>query len=718
MVCVSAPALAQQWAANPAITGQVLTADGETALRRARVEVTRGSWRAEPMLTDNDGRFAIRVEGAGPFSITVTKGGYVVASTAIPENTPIPLVVRLQRASAISGFVVDVNGLPALGARVSARRLDEPLDGVPPQTFADTDDRGEYRLSGLAAGRYEISTASPLAPRQTTDAPVYPVVTIRAGDDIHGVQLTASDTMSAMFLRGLAASLPEGRLASMAGIRGRVLTDSGNPVAGAIVRVTGPATDARLPTDADGSYVIPNLRPGPYMVSAARDGYESREYGQQVTGESGKPVPARAGAVTDGIDIVLPRGAALSGVIVDEHGEPLQGVGVRALRVEYSAGRLSAVAVGAERRTDDRGSYRLWGLQAGTYIVAASVDGVISGAPLRQNAMPLVYFPGTPSISAAIPIEVRDDAVANLALNAIPLTQIIGAARDGDVPLVSGTARLIESRRSVSAISAAPRTAEIGMDGSFTFRSVAPGEYILQVLGNGPGRTGLFGVREVSVGSDPIDVTMTASHGTSIEGRFVFDGSAPPRFALRPVTLDERARAEATIAVNHSQMFAIGLFGRTAFALSEPVDGDWYLKSISIGDTDVTDTGFDFGARPDSIEDVEIVLSDRGARVSGDVVANGTANKYAVVVFPQARERRFPFSRWVKFVRSAQDGSFRVNGLPPGDYFIAAVNRLEGTWEAGEWQNPDVLAQIESRSQRVTLSGGQTRTVTLRLIER
>ena len=74
--------------------------------------------------------------------------------------------------------------------------------------------------------------------------------------------------------------------------------------------------------------------------------------------------------------------------------------------------------------------------------------------------------------------------------------------------------------------------------------------------------------------------------------------------------------------------------------------------------------------------------------------------------------------------RSTTTGSVRPDGiyfcldLPPGDYFVAAVSRLQGTRDAGEWQNPDVLLQLEARAERLTLSEGQSRTVTLRLIER
>ena len=91
---------------------------------------------------------------------------------------------------------------------------------------------------------------------------------------------------------------------------------------------------------------------------------------------------------------------------------------------------------------------------------------------------------------------------------------------------------------------------------------------------------------------------------------------------------------------------------------------------------------------------------------------------YAIVVFPVSRVMRIPQSRRLKFARSTLDGTFRIGGLPAGDYFIAAVSRIVATSDSGEWQNPDVLLQLESRAQRVSLLEGQTANLSLRLIER
>jgi hypothetical protein len=64
---------------------------------------------------------------------------------------------------------------------------------------------------------------------------------------------------------------------------------------------------------------------------------------------------------------------------------------------------------------------------------------------------------------------------------------------------------------------------------------------------------------------------------------------------------------------------------------------------------------------------------------------------------------------------SVNVGGVTVPSLPPGDYFVAAVDGLGADMD-GEWQNPDVLAALSTRAQRVTVGERQRATAELRLI--
>jgi hypothetical protein len=89
-----------------------------------------------------------------------------------------------------------------------------------------------------------------------------------------------------------------------------------------------------------------------------------------------------------------------------------------------------------------------------------------------------------------------------------------------------------------------------------------------------------------------------------------------------------------------------------------------------------------------------------------------------VALIPADRSKWMLRSRWLKAGRPAADGTFRLAGLVPGDYWIVAVDRLQGSEVAGDLQNPDVLEALTSRAQRITLGEGQSQDLTLRLVRR
>jgi hypothetical protein len=345
-------------------------------------------------------------------------------------------------------------------------------------------------------------------------------------------------------------------------------------------------------------------------------------------------------------------------------------------------------------------------------------------------------------VAGAERINLREDSSANIVMTPVTLSEVSGVALDGDAQLVAGRARLIEARQ--QGLVSSPRTDTIRPDGTFRIPNVPPGNYVLQILGDGPGRTGLFAAQELSVGQTPVRISIKASHGAALEGRLVIEGTVEqPRcdvgsiilsgggtpidvpclsggtpFQIASAALDDRARVDATMAViGRTEFFLSGLFGPTGFSLRRASADDWYLKSFTINGVDVSDTGFDFGAQPATITDSQIVISRNGASISGRLRESGS-DGYFVVAFSTSREQRFAYSRRVKFARAGTDGTFRIGGLPPGDYFVAAVDHIEGTADGGEWQNPELLLRLESGAERITLLEGQADTVSLRLNQR
>jgi hypothetical protein len=756
------PAQTNTTGPRAALTGQVLAVDSDTPLRRARVSVTAPfNWRSDIVLTDNEGRFAVLVpaSGTGTLTLTIAKAGFVTAALKVERDAiQTPLLVRPPRASAISGIVVDASGTPAEAIAVTARRIGGTTE-APTQYSTTTDDLGEYRLSGLPRGRYEIWAGTamtiPVIPPQAAGTKIAAVrsevgagektlLTLETAEEAGGVQLVAPDVEAVIDAMREGGQLPRNSLLSVligttvvtlddgvparatplsaghaSALSGRLLSASRRPVAKTPVRIEGPGVDRVVRTDASGVFSLLGLPPGQYTMRADVSERMSWHLGQRAPGEAGRPINLARDQVVQGIEIVLPPARVISGAVVDEHGEAVQGARVQAWQLQYSAGRTVAIAAGNARATDDRGRYRLWGLHPGSYLVSAFIDGFLP-AGTAQTAYAKTYFPGTAIVGAAVPIELATDAVANIAFSPTGLTDVRGIARDGDGTLVGGTARLVENRRAGAVTE--PRVVDLKPDGSFVFQHVPPGVYVLQVRGDGPGRTGLFGSQELIVGNEPATVIVPTSYGANVQGRILAEGQAEGvrvPVGIGTVALDDRAREPTTgVVVGSSEFFITNLFGHTALSL-RGVSDEWFLKSWTVKGVDVVDVGYDFGSGPDEIDGSEIVLSRNGAVLTG-LATDGLkpADDYFVVVFPASRDLRWPGSRRLKLVRSAFGGEFRASALPSGDYFVAAVSRVQGSRDGGEWQNPDLLLQLEARAERVTLTEGQTANVALRLIDR
>ena len=128
-------------------------------------------------------------------------------------------------------------------------------------------------------------------------------------------------------------------------IRGRVVrADTGEPLRRVQVRVdewstgdlSGPAATM---TDAEGRYELTQLPAGRYQLKATRGGYVEVAYGQRRPFERGRPLELGDGEVLKNIDFALPRGAVVTGRVVDETGEAVAARASEIMRPDSSSPR-------------------------------------------------------------------------------------------------------------------------------------------------------------------------------------------------------------------------------------------------------------------------------------------------------------------------------------------------------------------------------------------
>ncbi|PYT02355.1 MAG: hypothetical protein DMF65_06805, partial [Acidobacteria bacterium] len=195
-------------------------------------------------------------------------------------------------------------------------------------------------------------------------------------------------------------------------IKGRVVGDAGEPLAGITVyatpRASGPGSRAQRTAIADdeGNFTIGGLEPGLYTLGTFLPGYVP-----ETDPQTGRPdVTVRPGETAT---IHLVRGGVITGAVTDAQGEPLVAVSVRAYRVHDLDGRASSgpYAFTNEDRTDDRGVYRIYGLQPGVYVVFAGGSSNSFGpfaSPFASDA-PTFYPSSTRDTAAEVTVRSGQD---------------------------------------------------------------------------------------------------------------------------------------------------------------------------------------------------------------------------------------------------------------------------------------------------------------------
>lgn len=155
-------------------------------------------------------------------------------------------------------------------------------------------------------------------------------------------------------------------------IEGVVFSDNGAPVRRARVTLSGAELRGgrSTVTSDQGAFEFLALPAGRFTLTASKTGYVNNSYGAKRPGRPGTPIQLADGQKIESASISLPRGSVVTGIVVDDLGEPSPGTQVRVMRYILRAGERSLQQAGQDT-TDDRGLYRVYGLQPGDYMVSA-----------------------------------------------------------------------------------------------------------------------------------------------------------------------------------------------------------------------------------------------------------------------------------------------------------------------------------------------------------
>jgi hypothetical protein len=144
----------------------------------------------------------------------------------------------------------------------------------------------------------------------------------------------------------------------------------------------------------------------------------------------------------------------------------------------------------------------------------------------------------------------------------------------------------------------------------------------------------------------------------------------------------------------------------------------WALKAMMVDGADMTDQPVDL--RSGRNVNVRFVLTDRVTTVNGTVATDSARDPQErrnqnVVIFPEdAKKWTYP-SRYLRAVRTDDQGAFRISALPPGERYLAvALDFLED----GEATDPQFLESMKAQATSFSLGEAERKNIELRLIQR
>jgi uncharacterized protein (DUF2141 family) len=378
-------------------------------------------------------------------------------------------------------------------------------------------------------------------------------------------------------------------------IAGRVVSADAEPKPVRRARVMLNSSDREVGrtaiTDDAGVFSFTALPAGRYSVSAMKAGFVNVSYGEKRSGRPGTAIPLNDAQRVTVLTLRMHRGAVITGTVLAPTGEPARGIAVSALRYYFNSGERRLGNAGSSSETDDRGAYRIYGLAAGEYVVAATprtmsmfspqredirvmtetevrtalamlsargagrATGAVAAGDVRSPPSPTptvgyapVFYPGTATASQAGTVSVgvaEERTGVDFQLQFAPTAKIEGLVLLPDgTPLKAGTISMIGIGQTSmpSYMFNAFRMARPDAEGRFTFVGVTPGTYAILSRGSAPGSTtpsaGPDGMRptpplwatvEVAVdGQNVSGMTLMLQQGMTVSGKIVLEGTTLP----------------------------------------------------------------------------------------------------------------------------------------------------------------------------------------------
>ena len=294
------------------------------------------------VVSDTDGKYRINGLTPGQINVAAVAPTYVtpaspmygqgrIVTLSADENVE-GIDFKLTRGGVITGRITDAEGKPVIEERVSLTMVED--NGQPPRVMINravnpmiynTDDRGVYRVYGLAAGRYKVSVGSDagriatLSPGyyqktyypDTTDASKATIVELSEGGEAKNIDINI------------------GARSQTYNVTGHVIdADTGQPIAGVNYSLSvlqqnqgqtymSGSYSPQTPTNSKGEFRLEGVAPGRYAIMVTSNNYYLAS-GDQPKVYSDPTTFEVVDSDVSNVEVKAQRGLSISGVVVTE----------------------------------------------------------------------------------------------------------------------------------------------------------------------------------------------------------------------------------------------------------------------------------------------------------------------------------------------------------------------------------------------------------------
>ncbi|HLK46497.1 MAG TPA: carboxypeptidase regulatory-like domain-containing protein, partial [Bryobacteraceae bacterium] len=427
-----------------AIAGTVVDSVTHNPIRKANVRLNGRI--ALTAVTGADGRFAFRQLPAGqyviqtdaekypfgPFSLEL---GRQAAVTVAADEEKTDVALTLTPGASVRGRIVDEEGNPMPQCTVSPmrRRTSDSAPDVVGGALKPTDQKGEYRVENLPAGKYYLVArcfqnipmphafvprdALATVPMLTYPPTYYPAaaglstatpVSLTPGADLSGIDFQMTPA-TGIVLRGRVRPVISG---PFSGIRLAPKSDTRNPF---LQQGTGFNANT-------GEFQIPSVRPGSYELLAAAEA-EGRSYFARVPVEVGATAP-------EPLEVAFQPVPSINGSVALE-GEGK--VDFKNLRVAMFPLEERPIGPPPEAEVQSDGSFTIHAQPGRWRLQVNGVPGYLKSATLGdQEIAPASFEIGSAPAALKIVISTKntqvDVTVAGIPAGGLPVSAVLWSA--------------------------------------------------------------------------------------------------------------------------------------------------------------------------------------------------------------------------------------------------------------------------------------------------